>query len=112
VESTAKTGGRLFLWQLAFLVVVLVVMTILIGVPAAIALAAGWLRNPKEHLVPLILGGMVLFLAVLAFVLAAAVVHVLTKDFVVPQMAIEDLTAFQAWCRCSASTKVLMRDMC
>jgi hypothetical protein len=92
-----KPGGRLFLWQLAFLVVVMGGMTILIGIPAAIALAAGWLRNPKAHLVPLILGGMLMFVVVLAFVLAVAIVHVLTKDFVVPQMALEDLSAFEAW---------------
>lgn len=94
-----KAGVRYFLWQLVFMVAVMVGMTIVIGIPAAIALAAGWLSNPKQHLAPLILGGMVLFLVVLAFVLLVAVVHVLTKDFVIPQMALEDLSAFQAWSR-------------
>jgi hypothetical protein len=92
-------GVRYFLWQLAFLVAVIVGMTILIGIPAAIALAAGWLTNPKQHMAPLILGGMFLFLVVLAFVVVIAVVHVITKDFVIPQMALEDLSAFQAWKR-------------
>lgn len=94
-----KAGGRYFLWQLTLLAAMLVGMTILIGIPAAIALAAGWLNTPKQHLLPLILGGMVLFFLVAAFVLAIAAIHVLTKDFVVPQMALEDLNAFQAWNR-------------
>lgn len=94
-----KAGGRYFLWQLTLLAAMLIGMTILIGIPAAIALAAGWLSNPKQHLLPLILGGMILFLLFAAFVLAVAIIHVLTKDFVIPQMALEDLNAFQAWKR-------------
>jgi hypothetical protein len=94
-----KAGVRYFLWQLTLLAAMLIGMTILIGIPAAVALAAGWLTNPKQHLLPVILGGMVLFFVVFAFVLAVAVIHVLTKDFVVPHMALEDLNAFQAWNR-------------
>jgi hypothetical protein len=94
-----KTGVRFFIWQLVFLAATLAGMIILVGIPAAIGLAAGWFTNPKQHLAPLILGGAVVVFALLAFVLLIAVVHVLTKDFVVPQMALEDLTAFQAWGR-------------
>lgn len=94
-----KPGVRLFVWHLLFVSAVMVGMTILIGIPAAIAFAAGWLTNPKQHLVPLILGGMFLFLVVMIFLLAVAAIVVLTKDFVVPQMAIEDINAFQAWNR-------------
>jgi len=94
-----KPGLRYFLWKLTLLVAVMIGMTILIGIPALIALAAGWLSNPKQHLVPLILGGMVVFFVVFCFVFAMAVIHVLTKDFVIPQMALEDLNAFQAWKR-------------
>ena len=94
-----KAGVRLFVWHLLFAFAVMVGMTILIGIPAAIAFAAGWLTNPKQHLVPLILGGMFLFLVVLIFLLAAGAIVVLTKDFVVPLMALEDLNAFQAWNR-------------
>lgn len=94
-----KAGARFFLWQLTFLLAFLMAVTILIGIPAAIAFAAGGLTNPKQHVVPLILGGMALFLVMLIFFLAAIVVYVLTKDFIVPQMALEDLSAFQAWGR-------------
>ena len=92
-------GVRYFLWQLAFMAVMLVGLTILIGIPAAIAWGAGWLDHPKESMVPLILGGIVLFFAFMAVLLALAVVTVLTKDFVVPQMALEEITAFEGWRR-------------
>lgn len=92
-------GLQYFVWQILFGLAMGVGFVILIGVPAALAFAAGWLTKPKEHLPPLILFGMLLFLLILAFVLLAAVVHVFTKDFVIPQMAIENLSAFQAWAR-------------
>ncbi|HXZ39932.1 MAG TPA: hypothetical protein VEG68_04270 [Terriglobales bacterium] len=92
-------GLRYFLWQILFGLAMFVGFVILIGIPAAFAFAAGWLTKPKEHLAPLILFGMALFLAVLAFGVLAAVVHVFTKDFVIPQMAIENISAFQAWAR-------------
>lgn len=92
-------GLRYFVWQIVFSLVMGFGFVILIGIPTALAFAAGWLTKPKEHLPPLILFGMVLFLVILAFVVLAAVVHIFTKDFVVPQMALENLSAFQAWAR-------------
>jgi hypothetical protein len=90
-------GLKYFLWQILFGLAMFVGFTILIGIPAALAFAAGWLTKPKEHIAPLILFGMALFLVVMVFVVLSAAVHVLTKDFVIPQMAIENLSAFQAW---------------
>ena len=75
------------------------VLALLIGIPAVFALALGWFREPKQHLVGLILGGMVLFFVFFACLLVWLVVHVLTKDFVVPQMALEDISAFEGWRR-------------
>jgi len=92
-------GWRLFLWQLLFTLGVLVSLTILIGVPAAFGLAMGWLKEPKQHLAPLILGGIVLFFVALAFFVVVAVIHVMTKDFVVPQMALENIGAIEGWRR-------------
>lgn len=92
-------GFRLFLWQLAVLAVTIVGLTILVGIPAAIAFLLGWLQQPRQHMVPLILGGMLLFFIFMVFILGLALVHVLTKDFVVPQMALEDVSAFEAWRR-------------
>ncbi len=74
-------------------------LTILIGIPAGFAFVVGWLRAPKEHLIPLILGGMALFFVVMIFVIAQLLVHVMSKDFVVPQMALEGISAIEGWRR-------------
>jgi hypothetical protein len=92
-------GLRYFVWQLLFILAMTVGMTVLIGVPAAFALAAGWLKDPRQHLLPLILGGMVLFFVVAGFILLCLVIHVLTKDFVIPEMALENISAFEGWHR-------------
>ncbi len=94
-----RIGLRYFVWQLLFLVTMLVGMTVLIGIPAAAAFAAGWLKDPRQHMVPLILGGMLLFFAVMSFLLIALAVYVLTKDFVVPEMALENISAIEGWRR-------------
>jgi len=90
---------KYFLWQIAFALVTALGLAFLIGVPAIFAFAAGWLTKPKEHLPALILCGLALFLVVMTFLLVCAVVQVFTKDFVIPQMALEDLDAFEAWHR-------------
>jgi len=92
-------GLRYFVWQILFSVACLVVLTVLVGIPAAFAFAAGWLKDPRQHIVPLILGGMCLFFVVMGFVLLSLVVHVSTKDFVVPQMALENISAIEGWRR-------------
>lgn len=92
-------GWHYFLWQIAYTLFVLGAMIILIGIPVAFAFGMGWFRTPKDHLLPLILGGIALFLVSAVFFVAAAVVHVLTKDFVVPQMALEDVGIIEGWRR-------------
>ena len=94
-----QAGVRYFVWQLLFILAMTVGMTVLIGVPAAFALAAGWLKDPRHHFLPLILGGMFLFFVVAGFVLLCLAIHVLTKDFVVPEMALENISAFEGWRR-------------
>ncbi|MBZ5721410.1 MAG: hypothetical protein LAO03_13610 [Acidobacteriia bacterium] len=92
-------GLRYFLWQILLLLGFLAGMIILVGIPAAFAFAAGWLKEPSRHTVPLVLGGMLLFMVLFAFVACWFVVHVMTKDFVVPQMALEDVSAMEGWRR-------------
>jgi hypothetical protein len=94
-----NAGLRFFVWQLFFMLALIVGVTLLVGIPAAFALAAGWLRDPRQHMVPLILGGLFLLFAVIGFVLLSGVVHVLTKDFVVPEMALENISAIEGWRR-------------
>ena len=94
-----RPGLRFFGWQLLLFAVMIGGLTILVGIPGAIAFALGWLKNPHQHIVPLVLGGIVLFFIFFAFIIAMLIVAVLTKDFVVPQMALEDIGAFEAWRR-------------
>ncbi|MGH9502556.1 MAG: DUF7544 domain-containing protein [Terriglobales bacterium] len=92
-------GRRLFVWQILLALASIVCLTILVGIPLGFAFLVGWLRAPKEHMIPLILGGMALFFIFLLFVVVQLVVHVMTKDFVVPQMALEEIGAFEGWRR-------------
>jgi hypothetical protein len=92
-------GRRFFVWQILLVLASIMGFTILAGIPAGFAFLVGWLRNPKEHMIPLILGGMALFFVLLLFVVMLMLVHVMTKDFVVPQMALEEISAIEGWWR-------------
>ncbi|HET6175768.1 MAG TPA: hypothetical protein VFE61_02470 [Candidatus Sulfotelmatobacter sp.] len=92
-------GWRYFLWQLAFMLATLAGAVILLGIPAAIAFGLGWFNAPREHVLGWVLGGIVMFFVVVIFFVTTAVIHVLTKDFVVPQMALEGIGAIEAWRR-------------
>jgi hypothetical protein len=90
---------KYFLWQIVFGLISLAGMAIIIGVPALFALALGWFSAPRDHLVGWILAGIVVFFVFMAWIVVIAVVHVFTKDFVVPQMALEGISAFEGWSR-------------
>jgi len=92
-------GRRFFVWQILLMLVSFAACVVLIGVPLAFAWAVGWFDHPSDHLLPLVVGGIVLFLLFLVLVLVLAVVHLMTKDFVVPQMALEDISAMEGWRR-------------
>ena len=94
-----REGYLLFVWQMTLMLLSFLVFLILIGIPAAFAWVLGWFAHPSEHLLGLIAGGILLFLVFLAAVVCFAVVHVMTKDFVVPQMALEQISAFEGWRR-------------
>jgi uncharacterized membrane protein len=98
-NSRQGPGWRYFLWKLLYLLFTLGGMAVLAGIPAAFAFAAGWFTQPREHLFPLVLGGIFLFFVVMSFVIAVAIVFVLTKDFVIPQMALENIGAIEGWRR-------------
>jgi hypothetical protein len=90
---------KLFLWQLGFMLVVSAAMVIFIGIPALFAFAHGWFKAPREHIGPLVLTGMVVVALFLVVFLLITIVHVFTKDFVVPQMALEGIGAVEGWRR-------------
>jgi hypothetical protein len=94
-----REGRRLFVWQILLSLLSLASLMVLIGIPLALAWGDGWFKHPGEHVLRLVLGGIVLFLVLLALVVGFAVVHVMTKDFVVPQMALEGISPFEGWNR-------------
>jgi hypothetical protein len=98
-QRRQRPGMRLFVFHILFSLVTLATLVIAVGIPLVFAYAAGWIRHSKEHMIGLVLGGIVLFFVFLACVLASIIIHVLTKDFVVPQMALEDLGPLQGWRR-------------
>ena len=92
-------GWKYFLWQLAYLFVTVAGLMVLVGIPAGFAFALGWFKAPGAHILGLVLGGVAVFFLTAIFVVAAAVIHVLTKDFVVPQMALEGISVIESWRR-------------
>lgn len=92
-------GWKYFVWKLLYLLLILGAVAIFIGIPAAAALANGWFKAPKEHLAPLILAAVFLVCAFFVFFVATAVIFVLTKDFVIPQMALENVDVMEGWRR-------------
>jgi hypothetical protein len=92
-------GIRLFCWQIVLMLVTIAGLLIIIGIPVACAAMLGWFTHGSEHVLGLVLGGVTLFLVLLLLLVTLAVIHVLTKDFVVPQMALEDIGALEGWRR-------------
>ncbi len=92
-------GWRYFTFKVLYLVLSIAGITVIIGIPAAFAFSAGWFREPRAHLAPLILAGAFFFCALIVFFIATAVIFVLIKDFVIPQMALENLDVIEAWQR-------------
>ena len=92
-------GWRYFIWKLLYTLVTFGVLIVLVGIPAGFAFAVGWFNDPKQHVVALVLAGIALFFVVALFMIAMTVFYVLTKDFVVPQMALENIGAMEGWRR-------------
>jgi hypothetical protein len=92
-------GWRYFLWKLLYTLLTFGVFIVLLGIPAGLAFILGWFNQPKQHVLGLVLGGISLFFAFAILVVAMAVIYVLTKDFVVPQMALEEIGAIEGWQR-------------
>jgi hypothetical protein len=92
-------GFRLFIWRILFSLASLAVLLIVFGIPVACAWGLRWFAHPRDHVLGLVLGGIVFFLIFMVFIALLAVISVMTKDFVVPQMALEDVSAMEGWRR-------------
>ena len=98
-RQRGEAAMRYFVWQIVLSLVSLAGMTLIVGIPALFAFSLGWFSEPRNHLAGLISGGIVVFFVFMGWVLLALLAHVFTKDFVVPQMALEGVSAFEGWSR-------------
>ena len=98
-RARGRPGLQYFAWQIVLSLVALAGIAVIVGIPAGIALLLGWFAEPREHLAGLILAGVLAFFVFFAWILLNLLVHVFTKDFVVPQMALENLSAFDGWAK-------------
>ncbi len=94
-----RTGRRYFLWQIVLIIAEFLFLGVMIGVPLAIAAALGWFRNADQHIARSVVGVILLIGLFLMFALAAAVVQLLAKDFLVPIMALEEVDFADGWSR-------------
>jgi hypothetical protein len=94
-----RAGRRFFLWQIVFMVAEFLVLGVMIGVPLAMAAALGWFHDFHQHIGRTVFGAFLLICIVLVFILAAAVIKVLAKDFLVPIMALEEVDFADGWSR-------------
>src|SRR5204862_6709398 len=90
---------QFFVWQIVFSLVTLAGLVVLVGIPALAGFLLGWFTAPREHLAPLILWGVVLFFVLMARFAAVLLVHVFTKDYFAPRMALVSRSAFEGWRR-------------
>jgi len=94
-----EAGTSYFLWQLGFGSLVLLAIAVIVGVPALLAWRAGMFDHPDAYLGTLLGYGIVAFLAFGLVILAAMLIEVLAKDFVVPVMAMENVKVLEGWRR-------------
>lgn len=92
-----RAGFRYFLWQIGFIFIVWLILCVFAGIPVVMAIGFEWFKYPDQHTVGLILGGITLFFFLFGYFLVTFTVAVMTKDFVVPQMALENIGAVEAW---------------
>jgi len=90
---------RYFVFQLLLSLAVVGCIAFFASIGAIIVFGTGWWRNPGQHAIPLVIIGLILVLFLSVFLIIAFLVSVLTKDFVVPQMALEDLSVTEGWQR-------------
>ncbi len=94
-----RPGRRYFVWQLVFLITEFLALGVLIGVPLTCAGLLGWFRNMDQHVGRTALGAILLIGLFLIFLLLVVAVQLLSKDFLVPVMALEDVDFADGWSR-------------
>lgn len=101
-ESWSRRGRpafRYFIFQIGIGLAALASLALLIGLPVLLGFSLGLIQNPREHILALVLGGLIVLLVFFAWLIVFGLLQVFTKDFIVPQMALDHLTASEGWRR-------------
>ena len=94
-----QPGLRLFVWRLVFSLLLFFLLLAVVGAAVFLAWATGAFKEPRAHIAFLVLGGFLLFGVLFAIFVAGTSIWVLTKDFVVPIMALERVGPGAGWSR-------------
>jgi len=92
-------GIRFFLWRICLGLGVAVSLGILGGACVLVLVTTGAFRNPRQHIVLLVLGGLAVFLVLACLIVLAALIALFARDFVVPVMALENVGVIEGWRR-------------
>lgn len=92
-----KKGLKYFVWDICFAICCIGILILVLGIPLWFIVR----RAPAEstNIGALFAGGAAIFLVVGAFFLIAAVIDLLSRDFLVPIMAVEDCGIWSGWRR-------------
>ncbi|HKT13640.1 MAG TPA: hypothetical protein VJW77_17630 [Terriglobia bacterium] len=92
-------GTKFFLWRICLGLGIGAALGILVGACALAVVATGALRDPRQHLALLVLGGLAAFLLLICLIILAALIALFARDFVVPVMALENVGVIDGWRR-------------
>src|SRR4051812_21896024 len=94
-----REGRKYFMWSLIVMAVSFSALIVVFGTPVLFAWSAGIFENASQHVLLLVLAGIVMALLFVAFLLAAGAVHIIGRDMIVPMLALEDISVGEAWQR-------------
>jgi hypothetical protein len=94
-----REGRKYFVWSLIVMAVSFSALIVVFGTPVLFGWSAGIFANASQHGLLLVLGGIVMALLFVVFVLVAGAVHIIGRDMMVPMLALEDISIGEAWRR-------------
>lgn len=92
-------GTRFFLWRICLGLGIAVALGLLAGAGALALVTTGALKNPRQHIALLVLGGLAAFIVLACFIILVALIALFARDFVVPAMALENVGIIDGWRR-------------
>jgi hypothetical protein len=92
-------GIQFFLWRICFGLGVMLALGVLAVAAILVLVLTGAIHNPRQHIVLLVLGGILAFLLLICLIIAAGLIALFARDFVVPVMALENVGVIDGWRR-------------